>query len=200
MITPHTRPPWRPTQDDLDAVLAWSSTQGLTWMPKSRSPLMRTAGLALGAVGVLGRDRFMRDYTTVLRHRAYAPWVGTPAATTAECWARIGTVVHEVQHWIQWQREPGLRFATLYLASAHHRAMYEAEAYGVNLELAAWNGTPLRDPSAIAAQLSEYGCGPDARDAGLDRLLEVSERARRGEFTTEATLRVLPVLEALRGG
>lgn len=189
---------WLPTQHDLDAVLSWSREQGLAFFAKRPSPLMQASAITLSAVRVMPRDVFLDQYTTVLRHRAYAPWVGQATRHGEERWARIQTVVHEVQHWLQWQREPGLRFATWYLASQQQRALWEAEAYSCNVELAAWRGEALPDPARIAERLKEYGCSEPARELARRVLETTLDEARAGRFHTTAVLRVLPLLETLR--
>jgi hypothetical protein len=189
---------WEPTDDDLAAVLAWSREQGLVWAPKHTSPLMHVVGAVLGALRVLPRRTFMERYTTIVRHRAWAPWVGRPTRTAEERWARIQTVVHELQHWIQWQRNlPGV-FAVGYVVSQHHRARWEAEAYGCNVELAAWRGDSAPDVDAIADQLREYGCGDAARDEARRLLAATQARAMGGTYGTEAVLRALPLLAERR--
>jgi hypothetical protein len=199
--TPSSSPPplWQPTPHDLAAVLEWSRVEGLAWFAKRGAPVMEVAAVGLAGLRILPRRVFLDQYTTVVRHRAYAPWVDTPTASADERWGRIVTVVHEVQHWVQWQREPGLRFPVRYLLDERARARWEAEAYACNLELAAWRGGEQPSPIRMAERLREYGCGWAARGEAAALLVDASERARRGRWETEAVRRVLPLLASLRG-
>jgi hypothetical protein len=192
---------WNPDARDLEAVLAWSRAQGLHWRSRRGAWVMEAASWVLAGLRIMPRRTFLEQYTTVIRHVAWAPWLDTSVKHPEDAWGRMVTVVHEVQHWIQWQRAPGWWFALGYLVSPRARARWEAEAYACNQELAIWRGHAPPSAEALAGLLKAYGCGPGAR-AEAQALLEASEAKAmaRGPGQVEAVRRVLPLLTGLRKG
>jgi hypothetical protein len=174
-----------PTLDDV--VGLWnhlSSHYGSEVVPKSESPVMRICSGALSLLRIQTRSEFMERYTTVINRRIYLPFAHDPPGTEATLWSRIATGIHEHQHVVQARRDGFLRFAASYLSSERARALYEAEAYGTELELMRWAGRGSRTPESIAAGLASYGCGERAREVALAELrtYEAAEKIR-----TEAT-------------
>ncbi len=167
---------------------------GTVTVPKARSPLMRAAGLALHAGGVLDRRRFMEGFTTVIGRRIYAPF--DPGGGEMSPFALLDTCIHEHQHVVQLERDGRPRFWGRYLASTRARALYEAEAYTCGLELAWFAGRPMPDPRRVADVLRDYGCSEADRDAAAEVLARHAARIRAGRWVTEAFRAALEVLEA----
>lgn len=159
---------------------------------KARSPTMHLASAIVAPLGLLPQREFMERYTTVLRHRIYVP--RAPGTDAAKAWSDLAVCVHEHQHVAQWKKEGFSRFAWRYVTSPRARALYEAEAYGCDIEMAKWARRTPRDPVRIAAGLRAYGCGP-SEIAEAERRL--SRRARSdGGPTLEACQVAIAWLDA----
>lgn len=156
-----------------DVVNLWghlSAHYGTVVIPKETSPLMRVCGSALAVARIQSRDQFMQHYTTVIHRRIYLPYALDAPAPEHILWRRLATGVHEHQHVAQAARDGFVRFASTYLTSQRARAIYEAEAYGCDIELMRWAGRSSRSAQSIADGLSEYGCNAANRDLALDVL------------------------------
>ena len=152
---------------------------------KRRSPLMQASGIGLQLVGVMTHADFMESYTTVWRRSIYPSF--TPGEGRPEVlWRQIVVHVHEHQHVEQWRRDGFLRYSTRYLTSTRARALYEAEAYGCNLELAYWRDETSLEPVALARKLAHYGCSPRDIDAATRRLEFIAEGVWRATYRSAA--------------
>ena len=174
-----------PTVDDVVAL--WehlSEHYDSEVVPKAESQFMRLCGGALSVLRIQSQSQFMERYTTVINRRIYLPFALDAPGSEAALWSRIATGIHEHQHVVQARRDGFLRFATRYLASESARALYEAEAYGTELEFMRWAGRGSRTPESIATGLASYGCGERARDLAL---AELRTYEASGEIRTEAT-------------
>ena len=188
---------FEPTPETVRAL--WRHMTGLYGtrvVDKASAVEMRLAAFALGKMGVLDPEAFMRRYTTTVGRRIYVPFeVGRPDERH-DLWSQVVVCAHEHQHVEQLLRDGWLRFAGRYLLSSAARAAYEAEAYRSNLELAFWRTGEVPDPGRLAARLRDYGCtGADV--AMAQRMLELSaETVRRGGVANRASQKVIAWLEA----
>lgn len=175
-----------------DVVNLWrhlSAHYGTTVIPKETSPLMRACGSALALARIQSRDQFMQHYTTVIHKRIYLPYTLDEPAPDYVLWRRVATGIHEHQHVAQAIRDGFARFASAYLASQRARAVYEAEAYGCDIEIMRWAGRSVRSAESIADGLAEYGCKVASREVAL-RILrgyEADTGPPRNEATRVAT-------------
>ena len=170
-----------------DVVAFWDfMTQhyGTSVIRKQDAIEMKAVATFLGALGILDKDSFLRQYTTTIGRRIYAPFtIGD--ASTLDLWDQMVLCIHEHQHVVQHDKL-GLRYEVTYLASKASRARYEAEAYRSVLEVAAWRRVPPPAPHQLALELSGYGVGDDnqAMAARLFQLWEVP--IQLGAVLTEA--------------
>ncbi len=158
---------------------------GTKVIPKETSPLMRACGSALSLARIQSRDQFMQHYTTVIHRRIYLPYALDEPAPDYVLWRRVATGVHEHQHVAQAVRDGFIRFASTYLTSQRARALYEAEAYGCDIELMRWAGRSVRTSESIADGLKEYGCNAENRELALEalRVYENDDGPPRNEAT-----------------
>ena len=147
---------------------------------------MQLVAQALDALGIQGRDRFLRNFTTTLGRRIYTPFeVGSPRGGW-DLWSQVVICVHEHQHVVQHDRE-GLSFEVSYLADRAARARWEAEAYRSNLELHFWRYGTTPSARRIAEVLGDYGCRPEDVDVAAKSLALSAVSVRKGAVINEAT-------------
>ena len=133
---------------------------GTRLFDRARAAEMRASGWVLEALGIMEREVFMERYTTVWGHRIY-PCFEPGEGDAQERWRQVVVCVHEHQHVEQYARAGGAAlYALRYLASPRQRALYEAEAYGCNLEMTWLRARLMPDLDVMAARLERYGCGP----------------------------------------
>ncbi|MFT4703765.1 MAG: hypothetical protein ACI81R_001457 [Bradymonadia bacterium] len=161
----------------------YAERYGTKTVPKPASPLMRLSAVSLNALGYMSADEFAR-YTTVIRHRIYT--IREPGSDESCLWRDVSLAVHEHQHVVQWRREGFVRFALKY-ANQHARAAYEAEAYGCDLEMAAWAGRPVPSPESLARTIAGYSCGELAVASARSELDATAEWANNGEVRNESS-------------
>lgn len=143
---------------------------------KSGSSLMVGCGWALSRLRLMTAAEFLEGYTTVIGRTIYCPYTPGSAADAAGRWGQAATCVHEHQHVVQSRRDGFARFASRYLGSSRARALYEAEAYGCDIELMRWAGRPHRSIDRICAGLVAYGCDADDIAAARQILEEYATR------------------------
>ncbi|MCU0912960.1 MAG: hypothetical protein MUC88_00180 [Planctomycetes bacterium] len=124
--------------------------------------MMRAAAALLDTLDIQERDQFMERFVTTVGRTIYTPFsVGqaTPIWTLPE---QLRVAVHEHTHVVQGDREGWVVYDTRYLASSSHRAGYEAEAYGSDMEIEWWmsNGkfNPYDFALSRARSLKSYAC------------------------------------------
>lgn len=163
---------------------------------KAEALEMRLCGRALSLIGVMPYEDFMDRYTTVWWRRVYPCF--TPGQGDAEeRWKHVVICTHEHQHVEQFCREGFAAYSARYLLSSRQRAIYEAEAYCCNLELAWRSGRPMPDIDRLADLLAEYQCAPADIAAARQIYAEAADRIRQGHVLTEATATALEILRTL---
>lgn len=154
-------------------------TYGTRIVQKAESRLMRAAGWALQALGILRRDRFMADFTTTLGRTIYLPYpLGSGDASPL---VQLRTLAHEHQHVVQ-EMLDGHWYYLRYAFSQRWRARYEAEAYATGLELDRLVGLSV-DPEAEAELVDGYGFDALAHEFFGTMLVEWWQRIKAGEHT-----------------
>ncbi|MCK6549282.1 DUF4157 domain-containing protein [Myxococcota bacterium] len=131
---------------------------------KEDDPFMSVIGAGLDAFGILGRQRFVRDFATTLGADVWIPDRYSPEAAP---FARMKLLVHEATHVVRYRRGK-VRFASLYIRHGESRAHEEAIAYsaGAEFEVACTGALPALDD--IGASLTGGGCASCAGAYGLD--------------------------------
>lgn len=157
------------TEDEQIIVKAfWKHMQGeynSKVIPKAEAADMKLVATFLDALGIQDDDVFMNRFTTTIKRRIYIPFEVGVANKYYDLWGQIVVCVHEHQHIEQGDRDGWLTFGGQYLTSSSHRANYEAEAYGCNLEMNAWRAGTTIDFDAMsdryAKGLKNYGCSAE---------------------------------------
>lgn len=175
------------SEDVADLWGAMSTEFGTRVVPKETSLSMHLAGLGLGVLRIQKPIEFMERYTTVIGRRIYVPYTPGDGPSEAVLWRQASTAAHEHQHVLQAKRDGFVRFASRYLRSAKHRAAYEAEAYGGDIELLVWARRKARSAKSVADGLAAYGVGLRHREAALETLLGYEASAAEGVLRNEAT-------------
>jgi hypothetical protein len=130
---------------------------------KRDSAFMRVVAAALGKLGILDAEAFMRDYATTVGHDIYLPFtVGSTASAAPSLVSQLMTVAHEVQHVILRDEMGVMAYDLGYLDSAT-RAIYEARCYLVNVEvyylyIRALHGSGAVMGIDLGKVLAAYGC------------------------------------------
>ncbi|MCL2726569.1 MAG: hypothetical protein FWD69_19285 [Polyangiaceae bacterium] len=158
-----------------------------TVVNKSSALEMQAVAQALDTLGIVHRDRFLKDFTTTIGRRIYTPFeVGSPKAGW-DLWNQIVVCVHEHQHVAQLDRE-GYAFAVSYLANRAARGRWETEAYRTSMELSFWRyGTTAPLASVLANNLLDYGCSPEDVEVADKELALSAVSIRNGAILNEAT-------------
>ena len=129
---------------------------------KTNSKLMKVLSLIIPKLTRISKQRFMDFFTTTLGSKIYTAEALTPrkesnAKKEQRAVHSIIVAAHEHVHVLQF-RQGRIKFVWRYLTSSLYRALYEAEAYRVNL---------LLDPKLLGGGLGEatiltrllnYGC------------------------------------------
>lgn len=98
---------------------------GTRVIAKANAVEMQLVAQALGLIGVLDPEAFLRDYTTTLGRRIYVPFEPGRATEGRSLWGQLAVCVHEHQHVEQLDREGWFKFAGKYLLSSAGRAAFE---------------------------------------------------------------------------
>lgn len=138
----------------------WAHLQahyGTTIIAKDDDAGMKRVATVLDALGVLDRERFLREYATTIGRSIYLPFVPGEATPAWDLWTQLTIGVHEHQHVVQHVRD-GLAFEVEYLVDSSARARHEAEAYLTQLELHRWRFGEMPPPRRYAEKLAAYAC------------------------------------------
>lgn len=182
-------PPARSLRSE-DVAALWAAMSrefGTRVVAKETSLSMHLAGLGLGLLRIQKPTEFMERYTTVIGRRIYVPYTPGDAPSEAALWRQASTAAHEHQHVLQAKRDGFIRFASRYLRSPKHRAAYEAEAYGGDIELLVWAGRKARSAKSAADGLAAYGIPLRDRERALETLRGYEVSADTGALRNEAT-------------
>ena len=145
----------------------WGSMEkkfGSSTMQKDDSLLMAAIAEFLSFAGIPGmqeKEKFLHGFVTTLGKRIYIPFLVGDTSTGWDLWSQIKVCVHEHQHIIQGGRDGWITFGKRYLTSSTHRAAYEAEAYGCDMEMEYWRTGNMLDPAELANKLIGYGCSKE---------------------------------------
>lgn len=125
---------------------------------KSNSDFMKLVGSFLDGIGVIDKEKFMRQYTTTIGATIYSPYeIGVDGGSGGyDLWDQVKILCHELVHVVQYKTHPA-KFLVLYLASPSDRASYEAEAYAADLQLFYWMYGHGYDTAQRAKSLLNYG-------------------------------------------
>ena len=135
----------------------------------------------LDAMGVQSKKQFLKQYTTTIvigNWRAvYVPFeIGK--GSQAQLISQIVTCVHECQHVVQADRD--VIFFAKYLADDTNRANYEAQAYGVSMEMHYYFYGTVLSPKALANKLKNYSVGKADRRSAEKQLIALSKTVKHG--------------------
>lgn len=119
---------------------------------------MQVVGWFLQTIGVLDKDKFLKEFATTIGTSIYIPFT-VGEGDENELWHQIRTCVHEHQHIEQLNSMGYVRFVSQY-ANSDGRAKLEAEAYRTNMEIEWWRFHRLLNVQATAARLTNYALGP----------------------------------------
>jgi hypothetical protein len=152
---------------------------------KNDAKEMKIVGWALGQMGVLNKDDFLKRYTTTVClggwRAVYVPFeIGK--GTQTQLIRQIGIAVHESQHVIQATRD-GFQ-PMKYLASDTNRAYYEADAYRATMEMHWFFTGKLLSPKSLANSLKGYSVGSSDRRIAEKHLIIASKVVERGGVIT----------------
>jgi hypothetical protein len=160
---------------------------------KSGSIPMQAAGWALNTMGIMDASTFLRDYTTTIGKTIYVPFeIGVPRSEDDLWQNQVVTCVHEHMHVIQFTRDGKWVFCSRYLLSKAARALYEAEAYRCDMEMAYWRSAVMPSPKELAQNLTHYGCSPLDIEVAEKYLMASAQTIQHGGIISE------PSKEAIR--
>lgn len=184
-----------------EVVAFWRHMQerfGTVTVNKADALEMQVVAGVLNALGVLDKEHFLRNFTTTIGRKIYAPFeVGSPDAGW-DFWSQVVVCVHEHQHVVQHDRE-GLSFELSYVADRAARARFEAEAYRSNLEMHFWRYGTTRSARGLAELLHDYGCRVEDVEVAAQSLALANVSVRQGAVLNEATRAALDWLDAHAG-
>jgi hypothetical protein len=135
----------------------------------------------LDAMNVQDKEQFLKQYTTTIvlgNWRAvYVPFeIGK--GTQAQLISQICICVHECQHVVQADRD--VIFFAKYLADDTNRANYEAQAYGVTMEMHYYFYGTVLSPRTLANKLKHYSVGKADRRSAEKQLIALSKTVKYG--------------------
>jgi len=168
---------------------------------KDDSALMSIAGSFLDMTSIVDKDRFMAGFVTTIGRTIYIPFEIGVATEQFSLWGQVRVCAHEHVHIDQGDRDGWLTYGAKYLGSRTSRAVYEAEAYGCDMEMEHWRNPENFDPRRYAAQraksIKSYGCNDSHVDT-IRRILEIraSIISLRGCYETRAAQRSTTWLDA----
>ena len=122
---------------------------------KRKSGNMDRISRLLDMIGVQDRQAFMENYTTTLGDDVYIPF-SLGKGRQREMVNQIITCVHEVQHVLQYRRNP-MRFFSNYALSDAARTHYEVDAYRTNMEIWYYLKGTILSPRGLSKCLEGYG-------------------------------------------
>lgn len=154
-------------------------------LAKDDATSMKAVAFVLDQLGVMDKDKFLRDYTTTIGRKVYTPFEIGVAQPGWELWAQVTVCVHEHQHVVQHVRD-GLLFEASYVADTSARARHEAEAYLTAIELHHWRYGTIPPPRRFAEKLAAYACTEQDILWAAKYLTLAAETVRLGGLVTEA--------------
>ncbi len=160
---------------------------------KERAPEMHASGHVLAALGIMSYQTFMTRYPTGWGRRIYPCFVVGEGDEDA-LWGQVVICTHEHQHVEQYRRDGFFRYTASYLLDSRARALYEAEAYGCNLELAWLKQRSMPATDMMAKKLLAYGCDDEDVAAARDHFDKLVLKIKDGSYRSAAVERALEFL------
>jgi hypothetical protein len=168
---------------------------GSTVVAKSGSVPMQAAGWALEKMGIMDAPTFLRDYTTTIGKTIYVPFEIGEAPSAEARYQQIIVAVHEHMHVLQFTRDGKWVFGSRYLLSKAARALYEAEAYRCDIEMAYWRSAVMPSPKELAQKLEHYGCSPLDIEVAEKYLMASAQTIQRGGIVSEPSKEAISWLQ-----
>lgn len=134
-----------------------------TVVQKDDAAIMQVAATLLDALDIQDREQFMKDFVTTLGRTIYVTFTVGVETPRWPLWLQARVGCHECGHIVQGSREGWATFDARYVTSPSFRAGYEAECYGIEMELEWWRlGSNRFDPYRFAQDrplsLKSYAC------------------------------------------
>jgi hypothetical protein len=171
---------------------------GATVTSKDDSVWMRACAGFLDLLGILEPEVFMRRYATTIGREIFVPFV--PGYRNVDgSWlltAQLITCAHECRHVQQYEDDKS--YPLQYLLSTGNRAVYEAQAYTVNMELG-WHlfkHTP--NPDTHARKLKSYGCSESDIKVARTALDSAASTILAGGVINRQTRETLEIVQRLQ--
>jgi hypothetical protein len=147
---------------------------------KKDSCFMKFIAWFLNLFGIMNKEMFMNNYTTTIGKKIYHSFeIGE--GSEDELWGQIKTLIHEVIHTHQFEKEGFFTYSWRYLANRSKRAMYEAEAYRSGMVLDFLKFKMVEEPLSIAEKLYNYDLKEEHVKAVAIYLQESIEKIKKGE-------------------
>jgi hypothetical protein len=162
---------------------------------KANALEMKIAAFALGQMGIVDADTFLRSFSTTIGRRVYVPFAPGQATAEWSLWHQVTVCVHEHQHVEQLGRDGWLKFGAKYLLSTAGRAAYETEAYLCNMELSFWRTGEVPSPRTLAAKLKSYACTSTDIEVAEKALTMAAATVRRGGIANRASQKAIAWLD-----
>jgi len=175
-------------------------TFGAVATQKGDAELMKVVATVLDAFGVQDKEQFMKDFVTTLGRTIYIPFEVGIEIPRWPLWAQVRVCGHECGHVVQGNREGWATFDSRYVTSSSFRAGYEAECYGIDMELEFWRlGSSGFDPFRFAQErplsLKNYGCKAAEIEQAQQMLTIRAGLVAQGVVESVAAQTAIPWLE-----
>ncbi len=143
------------------------------FIDKRDSVAMKLVSEFLRAFGVMDPQTFLTSYATTIGWKVYLPFTpGEPYGVWEDIPWQYYTVLHEAVHKLQYSRFGGPVFAWDYVVSSEIRAIHEAEAYLLQLEMGWHCEGKVYAPERLAAGLTHYACSPEDCNTAARKLTD----------------------------
>ena len=151
-----------------------------TTVKAKTAPEMQVIGAALAAMGIMDRERFVRDFSITLGHGIYPNFVVGDASKVSLI-AQGGVCVHEHVHVRQFHSAD---FVWDYCLDSSKRTLKECEAYRASMEMAYWFTGKCPAPSSIVGKLGSYNLTEDDLAFAAEWLMKAAAIVRKGGIVT----------------
>jgi hypothetical protein len=181
-------PPVNPTSGDVrDFWNFMCNHYGTKVVEKHDSAGMKIIAEALGLMGILNKDAFLKSYTTTIGNMIYVPNPIGFETTNWSLWGQILICVHEHQHIVQDKKAGGLVYEWDYLANSASRTQYEVEAYRTSMEINWRYMRQMQSPKDLAAKLKNYNCNAEDIKVAEKALALAIPAIKAGALTTDSS-------------
>lgn len=153
-----------------------------TTVKSKTAPEMQVIGAALAAMGIMDRERFVRDFSITLGHSIYPNFkIGEVGACATPVVTQTVVCVHEHVHVRQFHSAD---FVWDYCLDSSKRTMKECEAYRASMEMAYWFTGRCPAPSSIVGKLGSYNLTEDDLAFAAEWLSKAAAIVRKGGIVT----------------